>query len=102
MTFFYQYLQHLVLEYELSQPAFVQISLSAYPHQRVKLDGRKIETIETGLGLVGFWSEAGIHSVEIVPQLSPTRIYWAIISLTTILILTTIVIAPLKNNLAKQ
>ena len=95
-------LQRIVLEYELSQPAFVQISHSAYPYQNVKLNDREIKTLTTGLGLVGFWSDAGIHRVEIVPKLSPIRFCWAIINLITILTLTIISIAPIKNNLAKQ
>ena len=95
-------LQRIVLKYKLSQPAFVQISHSAYPYQSVKLDGREIKTLTTGLGLVGFWSDAGIHRVEIVPKLSLIRFCWAIINLITILTLTIISIAPIKNNLAKQ
>jgi hypothetical protein len=95
-------LQRIVLEYELSQPAFVQISHSAYLYQSVKLDDREIKTLTTGLGLVGFWSDAGIHRVEIVPKLSPIRFFWAIINLIIILTLTIISIAPIKDNLAKQ
>ncbi len=65
--------QRVSLTYEVSQPTFVQIAWAYYPYLEVKVDGERIEPVETGLGLIGFWSEVGTHTVSTRPVLSPVR-----------------------------
>jgi hypothetical protein len=65
--------QRVSLSYEVSQPAFVQIAWACYPYLDVRIDGERIEPVETGLGLIGFWSEGGTHTVSTQPLLSPVR-----------------------------
>tara|TARA_B100000945_G_C20419756_1_gene617260 strand:- start:1063 stop:3363 length:2301 start_codon:yes stop_codon:yes gene_type:complete len=80
-------LQNISVQYELNQPAFVQLSVSYYPYQIVKLDKKIIKPTQTSLGLIGFWSDSGKHDVEIIPKLSPNRHYWATINLLALIIL---------------
>ncbi|MBN1119669.1 MAG: hypothetical protein JXJ17_01200 [Anaerolineae bacterium] len=65
--------QRMSLTYKISQPAFVQIAWACYPYLEVSIDGERIEPVETGLGLIGFWSEGGTHTVSTRPVLSPVR-----------------------------
>ncbi|HAJ06435.1 MAG TPA: hypothetical protein DCL76_07770, partial [Chloroflexi bacterium] len=80
-------LQNISVQYELNQPAFVQLSVSYYPYQIVRLDNKIIKTTQTSLGLIGFWSDSGKHDVKILPKLSSNRHYWATINLLALIIL---------------
>lgn len=59
--------------FDLSQRAFVQVAYSHYPNQNVRLDGTRLAATPTPLGLIGFWAEAGTHTLAITPELSPLR-----------------------------
>ena len=61
------------MEYELSSPGYLQLSYSYYPYLRVLIDGNEIETFPTAFGLIGLQSYAGVHTLEIIPYLSPLR-----------------------------
>ncbi|MBI4631565.1 MAG: hypothetical protein HY740_07620, partial [Chloroflexi bacterium] len=54
---------HVQLNFSLPQRAFVQLAYSAYPYQKVVLDGQTIQVTPTTLGLIGFWAEGGTHTV---------------------------------------
>jgi hypothetical protein len=71
-------LTSVVLEYDLSQPAYLQLSYSAYPYLAAYLDGEPHDYFWTAFHLVGFASPAGRHTVELRPFLSPVRVatYW--------------------------
>jgi len=76
------------LDFEVSAPAFVQISYAYYPYLKVFLDGKPVTAIETAFGLIGFWADGGTHHVSVRPSLSPTQtacLAVAIISLLYIL-----------------
>ncbi len=65
--------QYVRMEYELSSPGYLQLSYSYYPYLRVLIDGNEIETFPTAFGLIGLQSYAGVHTLEIIPYLSPLR-----------------------------
>jgi hypothetical protein len=67
-------LDSVILEYELSRPAYVQLSYSAYPYLLAYLDGRQQSYFWTAFNFVGFASPAGAHRVELRPALSPLRV----------------------------
>lgn len=61
------------VQYTLKQSAFLQLAYSAYPDQVVALDGQSIANSPTPLGLIGFESTAGDHTVTIMSGLSLVR-----------------------------
>lgn len=71
-------LNSAALDYEVSRPAYIQLSYSAYPYLRLYLDGQPRDYFWTAFSLVGFVSPAGQHHVELRPYLSPLRVvsYW--------------------------
>lgn len=68
------------ISFSIPQRAVVQVSYTAYPYQRVSLDGKHIPVTATDLGLIGFWADAGEHTVVITPELSPLRQWSLVIS----------------------
>jgi len=85
------------INFSLPQRAFVQLAYSAYPYQKVMLDGQTIQATPTALGLVGFWAEAGAHAVTVTPELSPLRQWTLAASAITIIILIAIIILPIRR-----
>ena len=79
--------QYVRMDYELSSPAYLQLSYSYYPYLRVILDGAEVETFPTAFGLIGLQSPAGGHTLEIVPYLSPFRRAVLVINLAALLLL---------------
>jgi len=65
--------QRIVLSYDLSSPAYIQLSYSYYPYLAVELDHVQVPTSQSAFGLIVFFSEAGVHTVELRPYLSPLR-----------------------------
>ena len=95
-------LQTTDITYELTDAAFVQVSLSYFPHQSVLLDGKVVHAVPTGLGLIGFWSDAGRHQVQIMPRLSPARLRWGTISITITIALTLAALLTTRNRRVKS
>jgi hypothetical protein len=75
------------LKFSLPSPAFVQLAYSAYPYQQVELDGQTITVATTPLGLIGFQTDSGSHSVTISPELSPWRKITLPISLAAVVVI---------------
>ncbi len=88
----------VTLNFVLPQPAFVQISYSAYPYQQVELDGQPIQTTMTALGLIGFEATAGEHTVIVQPELSPWRKVTLPISLATFVLTVGLALWPLRRS----
>jgi hypothetical protein len=66
--------QRVSLTYELSARGYVQLSYSYYPYLEVWLDGARVPAVASPLGFVVFESDAGTHTVELVPYLSAWRV----------------------------
>ena len=66
--------QYVSIEYILSAPAYVQLSYAYYPYLRVLIDGQEVDSFPTSFGMIGVQSQAGKHTLEIVPYLSPLRV----------------------------
>jgi hypothetical protein len=66
-------LTSVVLDYEVSDAAFLQLAYSAYPYLEATLDGKSHEYFRTGFDFVGLATPAGSHRVELRPVLSPLR-----------------------------
>ncbi|MBI3764487.1 MAG: hypothetical protein HY260_21820 [Chloroflexi bacterium] len=66
--------QYVRLTYEVSDPAYVQLSYAYYPYLAVRLDGKAITAGQSPFGLIVFRSEKGMHTVELIPYLSPLRV----------------------------
>jgi hypothetical protein len=75
------------LTYQSATKAFVQLAYSAYPYLEVKVDGQVVPVTTTALGLIGFWTDAGKHTITLAPKLSPVRLWTLAISFITILAL---------------
>jgi hypothetical protein len=67
-------LAYVRLDYEISGPAYVQLSYSAYPYLTVYLDGQPTPYFSTALHLIGLATPAGAHRIELRPFLSPVRV----------------------------
>jgi hypothetical protein len=61
------------IDYEVSQPAVLQLSYSVYPYLQLYLDGRQTEYFATAFSLIGLVTPAGEHQIELRPVLSPLR-----------------------------
>ncbi|MBI5081715.1 MAG: hypothetical protein HZB17_10480 [Chloroflexi bacterium] len=75
------------LKYRSANKAFMQLAYSAYPYLEVKVDGQVVPVTTTALGLIGFWTDAGEHTVTLTPKLSLVRQLTLAISLTAALTL---------------
>ena len=85
------------LNFSLPQRAFVQLAYSAYPYQKVILDGQTIPVTPTALGLIGFWAEGGTHAVTVTPQLSPLRQWTLAVSAITAILLIVMIVLPIRR-----
>jgi len=85
------------MEFSLPERAFVQLSYSAYPHQKVILDGQRLTATSTALGLIGFWADAGEHTLTITPELSPLRRWTLAISGISALFALALMLGPQKH-----
>jgi hypothetical protein len=93
----------VTMDFSLPERAFVQLSYSAYPYQIVLLDEQEITVTPTPLGLIGFWVEAGEHTVKILPELSPLRkITLAISGLTFLIVVITAIGWEWRSNEARR
>ena len=79
--------QYVKMQYSLSSAAYLQLSYSYYPFLRVLLDGEPVNIFPTAFGLIGLESPAGVHTIEIVPYLSPLRVFVGIVNVCTIFVL---------------
>ncbi len=86
------------LNFSLPQRAFVQLAYSAYPYQKVILDGQPIQVTPTALGLIGFWAEGGTHAVTVTPELSPLRQWTLAVSAITTILLIVMIVLPIRRT----
>jgi hypothetical protein len=82
------------MTFDLPRRAFLQAAYSDYPNQKVSLDGTRIIVTPTALGLVGFWAEAGIHTLVIAPELSVLRKRCLLVGAVVTLIIFTMLCWP--------
>ncbi len=68
-------LTHMSLTYNVSQPAVLQLSYSAYPTLELYLDGARSDYFNTAFNLIGLITPAGEHRIELRPVLSPLRLF---------------------------
>jgi len=86
------------LKFDLPQRAFVQLAYTAYPYQKVVVDGQTIQVTPTALGLIGFWAEGGTHTVTVTPELSPLRQWTLAVSALTAMILIAMIVLPIRRT----
>lgn len=86
------------LQFSLPRRAFVQAAYSAYPYQKVTLDGAPISVTPTALGLIGFWANAGEHTVVITPELSLLRQWTLAIGGLATLIALAVLLLPNRHQ----
>ena len=79
--------QHVSIDYYLSSTAYVQLSYAYYPYLHVMIDGEQTEKFPTAFGLIGIVAPKGVHTIEIVPYLSPLRQVTIFVSVATFLLL---------------
>ncbi len=94
--------QYVRMDYELSSPAYLQLSYSYYPYLRVTLDGAEVETFPTAFGLIGLQSLAGSHTLEIVPYLSPFRRVVLVFNLAALLLLAALWLLSFRRPPARR
>ena len=85
------------INFSFPQRAFVQLAYSAYPYQKVVLDGQTIQVTPTALGLIGFWAEGGTHAVTVTPELSPLRQWTLAVSAITVILLIVMIVLPIRR-----
>jgi hypothetical protein len=65
--------QYVELEVDLRERAYARLAYAWYPHLRVEVDGRRVETWSTAGGFVCLPLGAGRHTIALTPELSPLR-----------------------------
>lgn len=87
------------LVFDLSSPAFIQVSHAYYPYLSVSIDGQPVEFVETSFHMVGLWVEQGEHHLSIRPILSPLEwVFLVINGLSLVIILTGLIIHPPESE----
>jgi hypothetical protein len=73
------------MDYVLTTNAYAQLSYSWYPYIKVLVDGEPAEFFPTALDLIGLELPEGAHQIEIIPYLSPVRVYTLVIGAVVVL-----------------
>ena len=94
--------QYVRIEYNMSTPAYLQLSYSYYPYLRVLIDGKPVKTFATSFGLLGLESPAGAHIIEIVPYLSDLRLIVGVVNICTLILLTFLWVTSNKNIVSRD
>jgi len=94
--------QYVRIEYNVSTPAYLQLSYSYYPYLRVLIDGKPVQTFATSFGLIGLESPAGVHTIEIVPYLSHLRVIVGVVNICTLILLTFLWVTSNKNIVSRD
>ncbi|MDP7345779.1 MAG: hypothetical protein QF690_01895 [Anaerolineales bacterium] len=77
--------QYVRMAYVLTTTAYAQLSYSWYPYIKVLVDGEPADFFPTALDLIGLELPAGAHQIEIIPYLSPVRVYTLVIGAVGVL-----------------
>lgn len=88
----------VTLDFSLPERAFIQLAYSAYPYQKVLLNGLPVTVKPTPLGLIGFWAEPGTHTVQVLPELSPLRKITLAVSATSLLVAAALIVYPNRQR----
>ena len=94
--------QYVRIEYNVSTPAYLQLSYSYYPYLRVLIDGKPVKTFPTSFGLLGLESPAGVHTIEIVPYLSQLRVIVGMVNICTLILITFFWVTSNKNVISRD
>ncbi len=94
--------QYVRIEYDVSAPAYLQLSYAYYPFLNVLIDGQPVSTFATSFGLIGLESPEGVHTIEIVPYLSRLRRIVGIVNITSLILLIVLWILSSKKILSVE
>ena len=89
--------QYVRIEYNVSTPAYLQLSYAYYPFLSVLIDGKPVATFATSFGLIGLESPAGAHTIEIIPYLSRLRVIVGIVNICTLILLAVLWVSSYKK-----
>ena len=65
--------QHVRLRIQVTDACFARLSYAYYPYLRVLVDNQEVEPFRTAAGFLAVELEAGEHTIELEPYLSPLR-----------------------------
>jgi hypothetical protein len=94
--------QYVRIEYDLSAPAYLQLSYAYYPFLSVLIDGQSVSTFATSFGLIGLESPEGVHTIEIVPYLSRLRRIVGVVNICSLILLIVLWILSSKKILSVE